>query len=139
MAASKVAAPARRVFFIEDDPLEFESFRHVAVDLLALNVEVVHVNSGDALSIITASAATGFCPHLLVLDYQLRGLELLKELRSSDLPRVPVVFLSQARTDAATRREADKYDAVECFYTASSFDDFVVAVGQVCSYASGER
>jgi len=142
MAAAKVADPARRVLFIEDDPWEFESFRHAAVDLLGLNVEVVQVNWGDALSVITASAATGFCPHLLVLDHHLpgrEGLAFLKELRSQDLPRVPVVFLTQARTDAETRREADKYDAVECFYTAISFEDFVLAVWEVCSYAKGER
>jgi len=142
MASAKVAAPASRVLFIEDDLWEFESFRYVAIDLLGLNVDIIRVNVGDAISILTASAATGFYPYLIVLDYHLpgrEGLKFLKELRSRDLPQVPVVFLTQAWTDAVTRREVDKYDAVECFYTANSYEDFVVAVWQVCSYARGDK
>lgn len=126
---------------VQDDPWEVEVFRHVAVDLLALDVEVVGVTFGDALSILTASAATGFYPHLLVLDCHLQvrgGLEFLEELHCRDLPQVPVVFVTPARTDAATRRKAAKYGALECFYTAISFDDVVVAVSQVCAYAKGE-
>jgi CheY-like chemotaxis protein len=134
MAAAKVGSPPRRVLFVEVDSGGFESFRYVAVDLLGWNAEVFRVNAGDALSVLEASAAVGFGHHLIVLDDRLLGhdrLEFLKELRTLDLPQVPVVFLSQVRTDAATRREADKYNAVECFYDAASFDDFVVAVGQL--------